>query len=146
MGRATGTNISMSVISYKTDLAGVDWAEMQATLVEDDFYDGRSPTQYQASFEQSYATCIAYTDDRIIGTVRALSDGVCSAYIVDVWTYTPFRGRGVAQTMMQMLFEQLQGQHVYLFTHDAVAFYKKLGFEEQGIGLGKVVGEWLQKR
>lgn len=135
----------MSVVTYTTDLEGIDWAEMQAILIEDDFNNGRSPQQYQTSFQQSYASCIAYADGRIIGTARVLSDGVCNAYIVDVWTITAYRGQGIARTMIQMLLDQLHGQHVYLFTDDAVAFYKKLGFEEQGIGLGQVVGQWLQK-
>lgn len=46
--------------------------------------------------------------------------------------------------MMKLLMEKLEGQHVYLFTDDAVDFYKKLEFKEHAIGLGRVVGEWLQ--
>jgi hypothetical protein len=45
--------------------------------------------------------------------------------------------------MMHSLMEMLPGQHVYLFTDDAEDFYKKLGFQRQGIGLFKVVGKWL---
>ena len=46
--------------------------------------------------------------------------------------------------MMSVLTDQLPGQHVYLFTEDdTVDFYLKQGFDKQGIGLGKVIGEWL---
>jgi len=45
--------------------------------------------------------------------------------------------------MMQRIMQQLEGQHVYLFTDDAVDFYKKLGFEVQDVGMGRVVGQWL---
>ena len=38
---------------------------------------------------------------------------------------------------------QLKGQHAYLFTDDTVDFYRKLGFVEQPVGLGQVVGNWL---
>jgi predicted GNAT family acetyltransferase len=132
-------------IIYKHDLDGVDWSEMKATLVQDDFDNGRTPEQLRESFANSAATIIAYAPDgRIIGTVRALSDGVCNAYVVDVWTLTEFRKRGIATRMMQLLLDKFPGQHVYLFTDDAAPFYKKLGFEEQGIGLGRVVGQWLQ--
>jgi predicted GNAT family acetyltransferase len=65
---------------------------------------------------------------------------------VDVWTYTPYRHQGIASQMMAHLMEKLEGQHVYLFTDDAQAFYEKLGFQEQGIGLGRVVGDWLQTK
>lgn len=130
-------------ITYTLNLEGVDWEEMKATLVEDDFDNGRSPEQLQRSFENSHSTCIAYADGRIIGTARALSDGVCNAYIVDVWTYSPFRKQGVARTILERLLEGLPGQHVYLFTDDAVGFYKKLGFTERPTGMEFVVGEWL---
>ncbi len=136
----------MPAVVYIEDLNGIGWAEMKATLRADDFDNGRSPEQLKASFENSYATCIAYAEGRIIGTVRALSDGVCNAYIVDVWTLSAYRHQGVASKMMQVLLDKLPGQHVYLFTDDAVEFYKKLGFKEQDIGLGKVVGKWLVNR
>ncbi|XGV97672.1 MAG: GNAT family N-acetyltransferase [Leptolyngbya sp. BL-A-14] len=130
-------------ITYKTDLRQVNWEEMKTTLRQDKFDNGRSPMQLKTSFENSYATCIAYTEGRIIGTARVLSDGVCNAYIVDVWTFSPFRHQGIAKTMMQSLLSQLKGQHVYLFTDDVVDFYKKLGFVEQPTGLGQVINTWL---
>jgi hypothetical protein len=46
--------------------------------------------------------------------------------------------------MMEELLAELPGQHVYLFTEeDTVEFYHALGFKEQGIGLARVVGQWL---
>jgi ribosomal protein S18 acetylase RimI-like enzyme len=133
-------------ITYKTDLKNVAWQEMKSTLAADDFDNGRTPAQLQESFENSFTTVIAYADGQIIGTVRALSDGVCNAYIVDVWTLTAYRRRGIATQMMEMLLAQFQGQHVYLFTDDMMEFYEKLGFERQAVGMGKVVGKWLEKR
>lgn len=131
-------------ITYKTDLKNVDWAQMKAAVHADDFDNGRTPAQLRLSFQNSYATVIAYAGDQIVGTARALSDGVCNAYIVDVWTLTAYRRRGIATQMMQHLFARLDGQHVYLFTDSAQSLYESLGFRVQEIGLGLVVGEWLQ--
>lgn len=133
-------------ITYKHDPEDVNWEEVKSKVAEDDFDNGRTPAQLKTSFENSYATCFAYDGDAIIGKARALSDGVCNAYIVDVWTYTPYRHQGIASQMMQHLMEKLGGQHVYLFTDDAQDFYEKLGFHEQGTGLGRVVGDWLQTK
>lgn len=133
----------MSNIWYKEDLDGVDWARLKRDLQVDNFDNGRSPAQYRTSFENSYAVIFAMDGDHIIGKVRALSDGVCNAYIVDVWTYTPYRNQGIATTMMQKMMTHLRGQHVHLFTDDAVGFYKKLGFFEQEISMGYVAGRWL---
>jgi ribosomal protein S18 acetylase RimI-like enzyme len=133
------------IITYKDELDGIDWQQMKSILNEDDFDNGRSPEQLQTSFANSYAFSIAYENEKIIGTARVLSDEVCNAYIVDVWTYTPFRHQGIARHMVQDLMNRLQGQHIYLFTEeDTVPFYEALGFQEQGIGLSTVVGEWLR--
>lgn len=132
-------------VIYRRDLEGVDWEEMKATLAADDFDNGRSPSQLRSSFVNSHVTCIAFADDRIVGTARALSDGVCNAYVVDVWTLSAFRRRGIASTMMQLLLDRLHGQHVYLFTDSAVGLYQKLGFSEAPVGMAKVIGRWLDK-
>lgn len=134
----------MADIVYKTNLDSVDWAQMKNTLHQDQFDNGRSPQQLQASFENSYATCLAYVDEQLVGTARALSDGICNAYVVDVWTLSSFRLQGIAKKMVRTLLDRLNGQHVYLFTDDTVDFYKKLGFIEQPVGLSQVVGRWLE--
>jgi predicted GNAT family acetyltransferase len=131
------------MVTYKQDLNNVDWEEMKATLKQDSFDNGRSPEQLKASFYNSYATCIAYDDNRIVGTVRVLSDGVCNAYIVDVWTFTPYRRQGIASQMISLLLAELPGQHVCLFTDDAIDFYEKVGFTKGHIFMEQVVGKWL---
>lgn len=135
--------MSVEVI-YKSDLQDVDWQQMKLTLIADQFDNGRSPAQLLESFKNSFAAVIAYSGNEIIGTARVLSDGVCNAYLVDVWTLKKFRRKGIATRMVELLLDRLQGQHVYLFTDEAVEFYKTLGFESQSIGMGKVVGKWLQ--
>ena len=132
------------MITYKLDLENVNWEEVKARVAEDNFDNGRTPEQLQKSFENSYASCFAYDGNEIIGKARVLSDGVCNAYVVDVWTYSPYRGQGIASQMMRHLMEKLPGQHVYLFTDkETVPFYHQLGFKEQEIGLGRVMGKWL---
>ncbi|MGV3722920.1 MAG: GNAT family N-acetyltransferase [Actinomycetota bacterium] len=130
-------------VTFSTHLQGVDWRQLKATLAEDRFDNGRTPEQLRDSFENSAHIALAWAEGEVIGTARALSDGVCNAYVVDVWTHTPYRRQGVATRMMRLLLEALPGQHVHLFSNDAAVFYKKLGFQEQPIGLSLVVGEWL---
>jgi predicted GNAT family acetyltransferase len=131
-------------ILYKMDLKSVNWAAMKEAVAADDFDNGRTPEQLRRSFENSAVTCIAYAGDEPVGTAQALADGVCNAYIVDVWTKSAFRRQGIARRMMERVCERLPGHHVYLFTDDAVEVYSKLGFQKQGVGMSKVVGEWLQ--
>ena len=134
-------------IHYQRTVAGVDWAAMKKVLRQDDFDNGRSPAQLQASFARSASICIAYAGAAIVGTARALSDGVCNAYVVDVWTLSAWRRRGIARRMMELVLKDLPGQHVYLFTDAETApFYRALGFAQQEVGMGRVVGKWLVGR
>src|SRR4051812_47785006 len=105
----------MGEITFHTNLAGIDWVQLKSSLNADDFDNGRTAEQLKRSFEDSAAAIVARSaGGRIVGTARVLSDGVCNAYLLDVWTLSVFRRRGIARGMIDMLTEPLRGQHVYL--------------------------------
>jgi GNAT superfamily N-acetyltransferase len=62
---------------------------------------------------------------------RLLSDGVCNAYLLDVWTAATHRRRGIGARLVRTLLARVPGQHVGLQTSDAGPFYRALGFREQ---------------
>jgi ribosomal protein S18 acetylase RimI-like enzyme len=124
-------------------LDGIDWAVAKADLAADDFDNGRSPQALRASFERSQHVAIARDGDRVVGMARLLSDGVCNAYLLDVWTMSAYRRRGVGTAMVRLLMSRVPGQHVGLQTDDAEAFYESLGYGHQPVFMSAVVGEWL---
>jgi ribosomal protein S18 acetylase RimI-like enzyme len=124
-------------------LDGIDWARTKADLAADNWDNGRSAAALRRSFEQSQHVAIARDDDRVIGMARLLSDGVCNAFVIDVWTMTAYRRQGIASAMMRLLIDAVPGQHVGLQTDDAQAFYASLGFEHQPEFWSLVVGKWL---
>jgi predicted GNAT family acetyltransferase len=132
-------------VSVKIDesLEGIDWTQAKADLVADEFDNGRSAEALRRSFEQSQHVVFARDGARVIGMARLLSDGVCNAYLVDVWTASAYRRRGIASVMVRRLLDRVPGQHVGLQTDDRRDFYAALGFEEQPEFLSLVVGTWL---
>jgi predicted GNAT family acetyltransferase len=74
---------------------------------------------------------------------RLLSDGVCNAYLLDVWTASAYRRRGIATAMVKRLRDAVPGQHIGLQTDDAQALYASLGFRPQPEFWSTVVGRWL---
>jgi len=132
-------------IRYTTDMSGVDWDEMKRAVAADNFDNGRTPDQLRRSFESSYIACVAYAGGTMAGTARALSDGVCNAYVVDVWTRASMRRQGIAREMLAVLEAKLPGQHVDLFSDDMAHVYRACGYRDRPIGLEKVVGTWLQQ-
>ena len=127
----------------RTDCDGVDWAALKRDLAADDFDNGRTPEELERSFRASASVVFARDGTRIVGKARALSDGVCNAYIVDVWTHSDHRRRGIGRAMLERLVAPFAGQHVYTFTDDAAVFYAACGFTPRGTGFERVIGAWL---
>jgi GNAT superfamily N-acetyltransferase len=138
----------MSEISYSMSTDGIDWAELKRVLVADDFDNGRTPEQYRSSHRNSYAVIFALAADgagghRIVGNGRLLSDGVCNAYLVDIWTASSHRRQGIGSELVRRLIATVPGQHVGLFTDDMQPFYAGLGFKVRPDFMDLVVGRWL---
>lgn len=132
------------MITHRTDLLGVDWERLRGDLIADDFHNGRTTEQLRLSFENSAAVAMARDGDRCIANGRLLSDGVGNAYVLDVWTHSAYRRRGIARQVMQLLLDAVPGQHVYLQTDTATAFYEALGFRPQPTGMSFIAGRYLQ--
>ncbi len=130
-------------VQIDDSLDGIDWAQAKADLAADKFDNGRSAEALRRSFEQSQHVAFARDGERLVGMARLLSDGVCNAYLVDVWTASAYRRRGVASAMVRHLLDRVPGQHVGLQTDDRQDFYATLGFEEKPEFLSIVVGTWL---
>jgi ribosomal protein S18 acetylase RimI-like enzyme len=130
-------------MATRTDssIEGVDWDRAKADLAADAFDNGRSAAALRRSFEQSQFVVFARDGDRVVGMARMLSDGVCNAYLLDVWTMSSYRRQGIASSMVGALLEHVPGQHVGLQSDDARAFYTSLGFRPQPEFMS--VGTWL---
>jgi ribosomal protein S18 acetylase RimI-like enzyme len=124
-------------------LAGIDWERAKADLAADQWDNGRTAAALRRSFEQSRYVAFARDGDRVVGMARLLSDGVCNAFLVDVWTMSSYRRQGIASRMIRLLLDEVPGQHVGLQTDDGQAFYRTLGFEHQPEFWSQVVGTWL---
>ena len=122
---------------------GVDWDRAKADLAADDFDNGRSPGVLCRSFESSQHIAVAWDGGGAVGMARMLSDGVCNAYLMDVWTMSSCRRRGIASSMVRRLADRVPGQHIGLQTDGAEEFYASLGFRPQPSFMSVVVGTWL---
>jgi ribosomal protein S18 acetylase RimI-like enzyme len=132
-------------IVYEDDLRRVDWNALKADLAADHFDNGRTPEELERSFANSYSVVIAWTDNRVVGTARLLADGVSNAYLVDVWTASEHRRKGIGTKMVRRLLDSVPGHHVGLFTEEHPGFYRSLGFEQEHVGMSLVVGRWLNR-
>ena len=121
----------------------VDWDRAKASLAADRFDNGRSALALRRSFQNSHHVAFVWLDDDLVGMGRMLSDGVCNAYLLDVWTQSAVRNRGIGTLVVEYLAARVPGQHIGLQTDDAQLFYARLGFRHQPEFMSRVVGGWL---
>jgi GNAT superfamily N-acetyltransferase len=136
-------NAAEDQVVVDSDIGRVNWVRAKADLVADRFDNGRSAVALRSSFEQSQHVAFAWEGDRLVGMARMLSDGVCNAYLLDVWTLSSRRKRGVGSAMVEFLARRVPGQHIGLQTDDAQDFYRTLGFRPQPQFMSRIVGTWL---
>ena len=130
-------------VTIDSSFEGIDWERAKVDLSADDFDNGRTAEALHRSFRQSQHVTFARDGSRLVGMARLLSDGVCNAYLLDVWTASAYRRRGIGSAMIRYLLEQVPGQHVGLQTSEAQRFYASLGFKPQPEFWSRVVGSWL---
>jgi GNAT superfamily N-acetyltransferase len=133
----------MAAIAYRDDCAGVDWSRLKRDLADDRFDNGRTPEELERSFRASARVAFGFDGDRVVAKGRALSDGVCNAYVVDLWTQSAYRRRGIGRALLERLVAPLRGQHVVLFSDERADFYAACGFRPRGVALERVIGWWL---
>ncbi len=124
-------------------LEGIDWYQVKADLAADAFDNGRSPQALRASFARSQHVAIARDGDRVVAMARLLSDGVCNAYLLDVWTLSAYRRQGVGSRLVRQLMNRVPGQHIGLQTDEAESFYAALGYRYQFHFMSAISGAWL---
>lgn len=81
------------------------------------------------AWSHSSIACIALHDDRIIGCIRAISDGSISTYIAELLVDTQYRGKGIGTKLIQLCHLCYPGTRLDLLSSEtSIAFYDQAGF------------------
>jgi GNAT superfamily N-acetyltransferase len=93
----------------------------------------RDRTEVEGQLDSAWRVIGAYDDDgAMAGFMRAVSDGVNTAYLADVFVLGEHRGHGLAQLMLTEMIDRGPGARFrwMLHTADAHGLYRKFGFAE----------------
>ena len=114
------------------DLERIDLDEVHRFLSTDSYWArGRSREKVERAIQGSARVVGLYESrGRQVGFARAVSDGVVTAYLADVYILAEHRGRGLGAELVRELVERgsLAGCGWLLHTADAQSLYGKFGF------------------
>ena len=91
---------------------------------------GRSKERVEKSIENSICYGLYDNENNMLGFARVLTDHVVFAYIMDLFIFEEYRGKGLGTKLVEHIVGQpdLQVRLWFLGTADAHGLYKKFGF------------------
>ncbi len=93
---------------------------------------GDRPSALRRMIRGSHCFAVAEKDGRLIGMGRAISDGVCDAYIQDMAVLERERGSGTGKAVLAAILKRLKEDGVnwvgLIAQDNSEYFYKKAGF------------------
>lgn len=92
----------------------------------------RMENEYKNPLMTSYYHIAAYEDNKLIGYIDCVSNGVTDAYIQDLMVCPDHQGKGVGTELMNKMIEQLKEKHIYMisvvYEEGLKPFYERFGF------------------
>lgn len=74
----------------------------------------------------------AYKEDKLVGYIDCISNGVTDAYIQDLMVHPEYQGQGVGSELMNRMIDYLKANKVYMisvvFDESLKPFYERFGF------------------
>jgi ribosomal protein S18 acetylase RimI-like enzyme len=124
------------VTEYAESLAGLEPEQLQGFFVG--WPHPPSPQRHLEILRGSAAVVLAREDERVVGFVTAISDGVLSAYIPLLEVLPEYQGRGIGTELMRRMLARLEGLYMVDLSCDAPLepFYVRLGFGRLERALG----------
>ena len=114
-------------MEYRTSVDGVEPGDLVG------FFEGwpspPSPERHLALLRGSSQVVLAVEEERIVGFVTAISDGVLAAYIPLLEVRREWRGKGVGSELVRRILAALDGCYMVDVVCDPglVPFYERFG-------------------
>lgn len=107
-------------------------ADLHALFMAVGWSDGKiTPSmleKFNVPFIHSAVVISAWDDDRLIGCVRALSDGMFRSVIYDLAVLPEYQNKGIGKELIGRCMRQFPDSEWLVGTETAAGFYEKVGF------------------
>ena len=93
------------------------------------------PQQLEQAFHQSLFVMAAYDEDKLVGLIRVVGDGLTIVFIQDLLVYPQYQRQGIGRGLLQQMLERFKDVYqIQLATEQSdknLTFYQELGFRRQ---------------
>ena len=115
------------MISYTTELSDIETLELKGFFVG--WPDSPSVETFKRILKQSYKVILAFEDQKLVGFITAISDGVLSAYIPFLEVLPEYQNQGIGGELVCKMKDELKELYMIdlLCDPELVSYYEKKG-------------------
>ncbi|MEA4823431.1 MAG: GNAT family N-acetyltransferase [Clostridiaceae bacterium] len=116
-------------IVYK-DVKNFQSRDLQKLFLSVEWSSGHYPEKLVISMENSDSVFTAWDDDKLIGLINALDDGIMTAYVHYLLVNPLYHGNGIGKELVRLMLEKYKDYlRIVLIAYDKeVGFYEHCGF------------------
>lgn len=117
-------------IIYK-DIHDFDRSELQDLFLSVNWSSGHFPDKLVIAMQNFETVYSAWDNDKLIGLICAMDDGIMTAYIHYLLVDPKYHGLGIGKTLVGMMKEKYKDylRIVLVAYNEETGFYKSCGFE-----------------
>lgn len=121
------------MLVYDTQRKDLPIDALHALFVQAGWADENTPEELYCFFNRPFLgadfVVSAWDGERLVGCVRALSDGAVRNVVYDLVVEREYRGRGIGSELLRRLMQRCpRGEWLLQTEEHIVPFYEKMGF------------------
>lgn len=118
------------MIKYSSQLKDIENTELKGFFVG--WPDPPNTETFKKLLNQSYKVIIAIDDNKVIGFITAISDGVLSSYIPFLEVLPEYQSRSIGKELLSMMKLELKDLYMIdlLCDKELVPYYEKQGMSK----------------
>lgn len=122
--------MSSGTIKYK-NIKKFSEKELQDLFLSVEWDSGNYPEKLKRAIQNSHRVYSAYDDDKLVGLINSLSDGVMTVYFHYLLVMPEYQSQGIGKKLIELMLEEYvdYARKAVIAYDDEVEFYKKCGFE-----------------
>ncbi|MFC4322027.1 GNAT family N-acetyltransferase [Litchfieldia salsa] len=96
-------------IYYKEGIENITKEGLGDLFLSVEWESGKLPNELVKAIKGSHSVITAWDDDKLIGLINALSDGVLTAYFHYMLVNPSYQGKGIGKEMMDKMLDRYKG-------------------------------------